>query len=99
MLAKVHIAKKQMALEDADYRAVIERVVHHSSAADCTDAELHVLLTEFQRLGWKETGQRRTSSKPHVRKVYAIWGDMRGLIEHADDDALRSLRAAADEVA
>ena len=90
MLAKVHIAKKQMGLEDADYRAVLERVVHHSSASDCTDADLHVLLSEFRRLGWKETGQRRTSAQPHVRKIYAIWGDMRGLLEHADDEALRS---------
>jgi len=90
MLAKVHIAKKQMCLVDADYRAILERVVHHSSSAHCTDAELHVLLSEFRRLGWRETGQRRTSSKPHVRKVYAIWGDMRALLDKADDDSLRS---------
>jgi Protein of unknown function (DUF1018) len=90
MLAKVHIAKKHMALADDDYRAVLLRVTGHSSSVECSDAELHVLLSEFKRLGWKETGSGRTSAKAHVRKVYAIWHDMRGLIEHADDDALRS---------
>lgn len=91
MLAKVHVAKKQMALDDADYRAVLLRVTGYRSSADCSDAQLHALLAEFQRLGWKpEGGTRRTSDKPHVRKIYAIWSDMRGLLEHAGDDALRS---------
>ncbi len=90
MLAKVHIAKKQMALADEDYRAVLLRVTGQRSSATCSDAQLHVLLAEFKRLGWRETGARRRSGKPHVRKIYAIWGDMRGLLEHADDDALRS---------
>lgn len=90
MLAKVHIAKKHMDLSDDDYRSILQRVTGRGSSADCSDAQLHVLLSEFKRLGWKEPGSGRTSSKPHVRKVYAVWNEMRGLLEHGDAEALRS---------
>jgi hypothetical protein len=91
MIAKVHIAKKDLRLDDGAYRAVIERVTRKTSSRDCADPQLAALLTEFQRLGWKpEPAQRRISSKPWVRMIYGIWSDLRPLLDNADDDTLRA---------
>ena len=89
LVAKVHVARKQMALRDADYRAIAARVTGHDSARDCTDAQLIALLTEFRRLGWQQK-TRQVSGKPHVRKVWAIWGDLRPLLDDAGHDTLRA---------
>lgn len=91
MLAKVHIAKKDLGLDDFAYRVIIGRTVGKSSSSDCTDAQLGALLAEFQRLGWKPTGQpRRRSDKAWVRKIWAIWADLRPLLDDATDDTLRA---------
>jgi len=79
MLAKVHIAKKELALADDDYRAIVERITGKASSRDCSDADLDRLLKEFKRLGWKPkagTAIGKKSGKPHVRKVYALWGEL-----------------------
>lgn len=90
LLAKVHVARKQMALDEADYRAIIQRVAQQASAATCSDAQLVALLKEFHRLGWQPQSRgRRPSDKPYVRKIHAIWGELRPLLDDAGDEALR----------
>ena len=90
MLAKLHIAKKELGLEDADYRVVLARVTGRDSGRDCTDQELHALIQEFTRLGWTRKKSSPRSAKPWVRKVWAIWGDLRPLLDNATDDTLRA---------
>ncbi len=53
MLAKIHLARKEMRLDEGDYRDILRRSAGHASAADCSDAELARALDEFKRLGWK----------------------------------------------
>ena len=90
-IAKIHVAKKDLALTDDTYRAIIERITGKESSADCSDAQLEAVLAEFKRLGWKATkGTRRTSAKPWVRKIYAIWGDLRPLLDDATEETLRA---------
>jgi phage gp16-like protein len=36
LIAKIHVAKKEMALLDDDYRAMLIRVTGRASSADCT---------------------------------------------------------------
>lgn len=78
MLAKVHIARKELALEEEDYRAILQRVCGKPSSSGCSDTELDRLLTEFKRLGWKprSKGFLGHSDKPHVRKVFALWKEL-----------------------
>jgi len=87
MLAKVHIARKDLALTEDCYRAILSRIVGQESSKGLTDIQLDKVLAEFKRLGWspqpkgKATatdGQRHrpASGKAHVRKVFAIWTDM-----------------------
>ncbi len=53
-LAKIHVAIKQMGLDDDTYRALVERITkgRSDSSGDMTAAERHALLDEFARKGW-----------------------------------------------
>ena len=48
LLAKVHVAKKVLGLDDDTYRAVLLRVAGETSAAKCSDAQLVALVKEFE---------------------------------------------------
>jgi phage gp16-like protein len=87
VLARVHIAKKEMALDDAAYRDVLKRVVGQDSAADCTDGQLTLVLDEFRRLGWKPNTGKPKHANPHVRMAYAIWKDIKQLLDGKAGDA------------
>lgn len=87
MMAKIHIAKKQLGLQDADYRAILLRVIGRNSSRDATDGQLRTLLTEFKRLGFKDQS-RASSEKSWVRKVFAIWADLAPLLDDATDETL-----------
>jgi phage gp16-like protein len=89
MIAKIHVARKQTGLDEDTYRELLERVTGHRTSVVCTDAQLGLVLAEFRRLGWRATAPANASDKPHVRMIYAIWGDIRPLLEDADDQALR----------
>jgi len=75
-MAQVHIAKKELGLDDDTYRDVVRRVTGHGSAGDCGPVQLERLLAEFRRLGWRFKTKRPKSKLPRVRKVWALWGDM-----------------------
>lgn len=93
LLACIHVAKKELRLDEDTYRAALEQVVGKSSAGECTDAELSRLADHFRRLGWapKKAGPKRApSTNPHVRKVWAVWGDLErsGALRHPGKAAL-----------
>ncbi len=62
LLAKVHIAKKDLGLDDAAYRAVLARHgVESSSKLDMKGLEK--LLTHMEKLGWVSTPKQ---AKPRI---------------------------------
>ncbi|MBF0375076.1 MAG: regulatory protein GemA [Alphaproteobacteria bacterium] len=78
-LAKVQIARKEMGLEEDDYRAIVRRVTGRDSAAKCSLGQLIDLVEEFRRLGWKGGARRRPTSKsPLVRKIFVMWRELAG---------------------
>lgn len=89
-LAKVHIAKKQLALEDDSYRALLHRITGQESSATCTDAQLDAVLGEFSRLGFTgEKPKTPRSDKAYVRMIYGIWRDLK---PHVTDHSVRALQ-------
>jgi hypothetical protein len=93
LIAKVHVAKKALGLDDETYRAILSRVSGQESCANCREPQLAAVLAEFRRLGWEEpperAGWRPASGKSHVRLVWAIWGELQPLLDNADADTLR----------
>lgn len=76
LIAKIHVAKKEMGLADDDYRALLYRVTGEHSAKDCTDAQLTAVVEELKTKGFKPKPRRsvRTSADhPAARKARALW--------------------------
>lgn len=87
LLAKVHIAKKQLGLPDDAYRTVIaSNFPGKESAKKLTDRELRSLIEHFKTRGWNDQGRgkrkpgsdyRTESKRPMVRKIYVLWAILR----------------------
>lgn len=56
MLAKVHIAKDQLGLADADYRAMLAELFGVESSRDLSVPQLAKLLNHLLDRGWKGPG-------------------------------------------
>lgn len=52
MLAKIHIAKKELGLDDRAYRYVLVKTTGKGSCKNMTHMELEQVLDVFQRLGF-----------------------------------------------
>ena len=103
MLAKLHIARKELGLADEDYRAVLARTTGKSSAAGMTIAEMETALAEFARLGWKAAPAARpadparprttrAADHPSARKARALWISLwqLGVVRNASEAALEA---------
>jgi len=77
MLAKLHIAKADLAMPDFGYRALLRREAGVESAADADEAGLRAALARMRRLGWSEAAGARASRSAHGapaqrRKIAAL---------------------------
>ena len=91
-IAAIHVARKQLGLDEDTYRAVAVRVTGKGSAKDMTEAERQQLLEEFRRRGFKKasTGSRKKLEGRYAAKLQALWISAwnLGLVEHREDSAL-----------
>lgn len=62
--AKLHLAKAQMAMDDATYRAVLQRVTGKASSTDCTVAQLSSMLNECILKGWRPARAKNVGRRP-----------------------------------
>jgi len=59
LLAKVHIAKKDLCLDDVLYRDILKTEFGVGSAADLSNDELEQLVVRFETRGWRaKSGSR-----------------------------------------
>lgn len=97
-LAKLHIAKKALALTDESYRALLHRIAGVDSAKDLDIAGRAKVLKEFERLGWKPTATKKAgtrSIKPGqdaaaVRMLRGLWIELHqaGIVRDPGEAAL-----------
>lgn len=81
LLAKIHVAKKQLALDDNAYRAMLRGVAGVESSKELTPALASKLLRHMQKCGFAPT--RPLERCPHVavsreqqiRKIEALLAD------------------------
>ncbi|HZF96923.1 MAG TPA: regulatory protein GemA, partial [Pseudoxanthomonas sp.] len=87
-LARIHLAKKQLGLDDETYRSLLLRVGGHSSSADMNPSQRNAVIREFLRLGFKEERKvqqrkrwpgepKNCDAVPLLRKVRALLTDKR----------------------
>ncbi len=98
MLAKIHIAKKQLGLDDDTYRAILARHGEgKTSSRDLTIAQIDAVLREFTGKGWapkqpsaKAKSRRKMATGPEVEKIRALWLWMHqlGIVRDPSESAL-----------
>lgn len=95
MIAKIHVQKKELALDEDDYRQILLEETGRSSAADCTEAEMERVLRRFAALGAKSP-QKLPANRPAqhkvARKARALWISLHhlGAVESPSEKALES---------
>jgi phage gp16-like protein len=85
-LAKIHIAKKELGLDDSTYRGVLWDRYHKESAADLTPEQASDLVELFRQKGW------RPASFAQRGLIYALWRRLESerAIAHPSAGALES---------
>lgn len=92
LIAKLHVAKKQLGMEDDEYRALLEKLTGHRSAADLTEDQLHRVLARLRDAGFKSKKSAAPGSKAHVAHIQKLWADLgaMGALSDPSDAALRA---------
>lgn len=96
LLAKVHVARKELHLDDDTYRGALHLVAGRASAGDCTDDELRAVLRHFADKGFvarpKKPGARRAADHGPARKSRALWISLHhlGVIDNPAEKALEA---------
>lgn len=94
-LAKIHIARKDLGMDEETYRAFLRRETGKDSAKDLSEAQRGQVIAAFEKAGWKGKTARRPDGRtkldgPFARKLQALWiGAWNlGLVRNRDDAAL-----------
>ncbi|HEV2675528.1 MAG TPA: regulatory protein GemA [Aliidongia sp.] len=96
-LAKIHVAKKELALADDSYRAIIGRFSagRTDSSAKLSPRERHAVLDHFETLGFKPSARapaadRRVDTRPQAQKLKNLWQALweMGAVYEPSDQAL-----------
>jgi len=64
-LAKIHIAKQQLGLDDDTYRALLKSAAGVNSSKDLTTAGIDKVLARLAELGAKFTAPKKSGRRPH----------------------------------
>lgn len=100
-LSKIHIAKKDLCLDEDTYRALLQRVSGMRSAKDLSPRQIDAVLQEFERLGWqsapaKKAGRKiatpATDRKRLMGKIKAFLAEAERSWAYADGMALRMFK-------
>lgn len=96
LIAKVHVAKKELGLADDDYQAILIRITGHSSSAMLSEDKLVAVLVEFEAKGWKakprKKGTARAADTRLALKSRALWISLYqlGAIRNGSEEALEA---------
>jgi hypothetical protein len=89
MLKKIQIARRELNLQEPEYRGLLLRITGADSSRELSDKQANAVIAEFKRLGWvaKESTRPR-AERDDTRKLYAVWGALHD--GPLDRDALRA---------
>lgn len=104
LIQLVHVAKRQLALDDVAYRALLEGAVGKRSCNAMTINELEQVLAACEQAGFKrvkkrikyspKSGYARTSEADKIRALWITMGKQ-GFLRDASDTALNKWCARA----
>lgn len=102
LIRLIHVAKRDLQLDDDTYRAILQRVGGKDSSSDLTVPELEKVLEHMKRSGFKVRSKAKQpasakSSRPlaqdaESKKIRALWLFMHqiGVVKNPSEEALAS---------
>lgn len=93
-IAAIHVAKKQLGLDEDTYRAKLQIITGKSSVKDMTEEERQRVISAFRQNGFKPVERRQDGrqklSGQFAKKLQALWigGYNLGVVENRDDSAM-----------
>ncbi len=96
LIGKIHVAKKQLGLDDDAYRDILRGATGKQSCSTMNEGELENTLSAFKKLGFKpdkgarRAGARRLADSPHAKKIRAMWLELheKGAVRDPSEKAL-----------
>ncbi len=96
-IAAIHVAKKQLGLDEDTYRAKLEVITGKTSVKNMTEAEREKVLNVFETEGFTPKAGRRPDGRLKLSgrfagKLQALWiaGWNLGIFDNRDDAALEA---------
>lgn len=96
-IAAIHVAKRDLGLDEDTYRAKLANITGKTSVKDMTEAERQTVLTVFRSEGFKPKADRRANGRLKLSgrfagKLQALWiaGWNLGIFRSRDDAALEA---------
>jgi len=101
--AQIHIAKKELALDDDTYRHMLMQVTGKTSCGEMTERQLRQVVRSLKAKGWKPRSNQKTrrkvsppsrqknpGEKSQADKIRALWIDMHqsGCLQDGSEKAL-----------
>ena len=95
LIAKIHVAKKQLALAEDDYRQILFDETGRMSSADCDERQLEKVIDRLKRVGFKPVpryGAKTAATHPMARKARALWISLHhlGVVRNASEEAFEA---------
>ncbi|WP_338665012.1 regulatory protein GemA [Pararoseomonas sp. SCSIO 73927] len=85
LIAKIHVAKKQLGLTDDSYRDLLRRLIGQETSKGASASQLDRVLQEFKRLGFTAT-KGRPDHRRQIRMIVAVWADLRPYREEVENE-------------
>ena len=103
VLAQIHIARKELALDEETYRQMIATVTGGKrSCAHCNVAELHKIVQHLKNRGFKAKPRKRVAQhpgtphnldrEPMLQKIEALLAELKASWSYADAIAKRQYK-------
>lgn len=92
MLGKVHIARKQLGMEEDDYRQIVFAQTGRMSLGDASEAQIAKVLDVLKSKGFKPLPSKKAASHPMALKARALWISLYhlGAVHNPSEQALEA---------
>lgn len=94
MLAKVNIARHQLAMNEDDYRQLLFEETGQLSLKQCSEPQLAKVIDRLKRLGFKPLPKagKKAATHPMARKARALWISLHhlGVVHNPSEEALET---------
>jgi hypothetical protein len=102
MLAKIHIARKELRMAAADYRALLMGEFGVPSATGLSTSDMERLLDHFAGLGWRPTVRTGRGLSPAARRkrrrIFALQSRAREILSRLEDRDERRLEGLCEKI-